>query len=116
MEKSVEKCQTCPHPFILKCEKPSTIRSPAPEPAVPEIQVLSEMKVAKQCSTAGHSTVPHAAEPAVPATQVLPVIKVSKQCGTTGPSTVPPTQISALSFKDTTQNSTALSTDKIAET
>ena len=66
MEKSVEKHQTCPRPFILKCEKPSTITSPAPEPAVPETQVLPEMKVPKQYSTAGPSTVPPA--PVVPET------------------------------------------------
>ena len=72
------------------------------------------MKVPKQCSTTGPSTVPPT--PVVPETQVLPEMKVPKQCSTAGPSTVPPTQISALSFKDTMQNSTTLSRDKVAET
>ena len=94
----VEKCQTCPcpcqcpHPFILKSEKPATIKSLAPEPVVPETQVLPAMKVPMQYSTTCSSTVP--SEPVVPETQVLPVMKVPMQYGTAGPSTVPPTQIS----------------------
>ena len=67
-----------------------------------------------QYGTAGPNTVPP--EPVVPETQVLPAMKVPMQYGTAGPSTVPPTQISALSSKDTKQNSTALSTDKVTET
>ena len=90
---------------------PSTV---PPEPVVPETQVLPVMKVPMQYGTAGPSTVPP--EPVVPETQVLPVMKVPMQYGTTGPSTVPATQISALISKDTTQNSTALNTDKVAET
>ena len=89
---------------------PSTV---TPEPAVPETQVLPAMNVHKQYGTAGPSTVPP--EPAVPETQVLPAMNVRKQYSTAGPSTVPPTQISALCSKHTLQNSTALSTDKVAE-
>ena len=76
--------------------------------------MLPVMKVPMQYGTAGPSTVPP--EPVVPETQVLPVMKVPMQYGTAGPSTVPATQISALISKDTTQNSTTLSTDKVAET
>ena len=116
----VEKCQTCPpprqcpRPFILKSEKPATVTSAAPEPVVPETQMLPVMNVPMQYGTTDPSTVPP--EPVVPETQMLPVMKVPMQYGTAGPSTVPATQISALISKDTTQNSTALSTDKIAET
>ena len=116
----VEKHQTCPpsrqcpRPFILKSEKPATITLAAPEPVVPETQVLPVMKVPMQYGTDGPSTMPP--EPVVPETQVLPVMKVPMQYGTDGPSTVPATQISALISKDTMQNSTTLSTDKVAET
>ena len=84
-----------------------------PEPVVPETQMLPVMKVPMQYGTTGPSTVPP--EPVVPETQVLPVMKVPMQYSTAGPSTVPATQISALISKDTTQNSTTLSTDKVAE-
>ena len=85
-----------------------------PEPVVPETQMLPVMKVPMQYGTTGPSTVPP--EPVVPETQVLPVMTVPMQYGTAGPSTVPATQISALISKGTTQNSTALSTDRVAET
>ena len=85
----VEKCQTCPCPRLCPC--PFILKSEKP------------------------ATITSPA-PVVPETQVLPAMKVPMQYGTAGPSTVPPTQISALSSKDTTQNSTALSTDKVAET
>ena len=127
----------------MKSEKPATVTSAAPEPVVPETQMLPVMKVPMQYGTTGPSTVPP--EPVVPETQMLPVMKVPMQYGTAGPSTVPPepvvsetqvlpvmkepmqygtagpstvpaTQISALISKDTMQNSTTLSTDKVAET
>ena len=60
----VEKRQTCPpprqcpRPFILKSEKPAAVTSAAPEPVVPETQVLPVMKVPMQYGTIGPSTVP----------------------------------------------------------
>ena len=69
----------------MKSKKPATVTSAAPEPVVPETQMLPVMKVPMQYGTAGPSTVPP--EPVVPETQVLPVMKVPMQYGTAGPST-----------------------------